>query len=214
MLTWQVLRSIYPTHTYHMEDNPAYRDIVATRNVIAKARRAWCLRSLLARLLGHGIFRLPQVLSLPPRYFGCMVLVGAILKLLARDSQRWRGRARSRRPVPKPTDSNPTLNKTCLPLVCRSWGSRPLSRREENSGLPLTTTRTRAYRSDPLPLPRLSSPKPPGGRSRRHPARHERPICRASDPVSIIFRELSVPRTYIAYRSVCSLRYGACEHAG
>ena len=62
MLTWQVLRSIYPTHTYHMEDNPAYRDIVATRNVIAKARRAWCLRSLLARLLGHGIFRLPQVL--------------------------------------------------------------------------------------------------------------------------------------------------------
>lgn len=152
--------------------------------------------------------------SLPPRYFGCMVLVGAILKLLARDSQRWRGRARSRRPVPKPTDSNPTLNETCLPLVCRSWGSRPLSRREENSGLPLTTTRTRAYRSDPLPLPRLSSPKPPGGRSRRHPARHERPICRASDPVSIIFRELSVPRTYIAYRSVCSLRYGAREHAG
>ncbi len=40
MLTWEVLRSIYPTHTYHMEDNPAYSDIVATRNVIAKASRA------------------------------------------------------------------------------------------------------------------------------------------------------------------------------
>eukprot|EP00903_Cladosiphon_okamuranus_P009173 g8761.t1 len=36
MLTWEVLRSIYPTHTYHMEDNAAYRDIVVTRNLIAK----------------------------------------------------------------------------------------------------------------------------------------------------------------------------------
>lgn len=36
MLTWEVLRSIYPAHTYHLEDNPAYRDIVVTRNVIAK----------------------------------------------------------------------------------------------------------------------------------------------------------------------------------
>lgn len=43
MLTWEVLRSIYPTHTYHMEDNPAYRDIVATRNVIAKA--SWAVSS-------------------------------------------------------------------------------------------------------------------------------------------------------------------------
>lgn len=36
MLTWEVLRSIYPTHTFHIEDNPTYRDIVVTRNVIAK----------------------------------------------------------------------------------------------------------------------------------------------------------------------------------
>lgn len=36
LLTWEVLRSVYPTHTYHMEDNAAYRDIVVTRNVIAK----------------------------------------------------------------------------------------------------------------------------------------------------------------------------------
>lgn len=39
MLTWEVLRSIYPTHTYHMEDNAAYRDIVVTRNLIAKVGR-------------------------------------------------------------------------------------------------------------------------------------------------------------------------------
>lgn len=36
MLTWEVLSSVYPTHTYHMEDNASYRDIVVTRNVIAK----------------------------------------------------------------------------------------------------------------------------------------------------------------------------------
>lgn len=39
MLTWEVLRSIYPTHTFHMEDNPAYKDIVVARNVIAKVGR-------------------------------------------------------------------------------------------------------------------------------------------------------------------------------
>lgn len=36
MLTWEVLRSVYPTHTFHMEDNLVYRDIVATRNIIAQ----------------------------------------------------------------------------------------------------------------------------------------------------------------------------------
>ena len=36
MLTWEVLRSVYPTHTFHMEDNMVYRDIVATRNIIAQ----------------------------------------------------------------------------------------------------------------------------------------------------------------------------------
>lgn len=36
MLTWEVLHNIYPTHTYHMEDNASYRDIIVTRNVIAK----------------------------------------------------------------------------------------------------------------------------------------------------------------------------------
>ena len=40
MLTWEVLRSVYPTHTFHMEDNLVYRDIVATRNIIAQVR--WC----------------------------------------------------------------------------------------------------------------------------------------------------------------------------
>lgn len=36
MFTWEVLHSIYPTHTFHMEDNPAYSDIIDTRNVLAK----------------------------------------------------------------------------------------------------------------------------------------------------------------------------------
>ncbi|CAM9191176.1 unnamed protein product, partial [Discosporangium mesarthrocarpum] len=44
MLTWEVLRDLYNLHTYHIEDNEAYRDIVISRNMIAKARQttAFC----------------------------------------------------------------------------------------------------------------------------------------------------------------------------
>lgn len=51
MLTWEVLHSIYPTHTYHMEDNAAYRDIVVTRNLIAKVGRGVPSGSASARIV-------------------------------------------------------------------------------------------------------------------------------------------------------------------
>ena len=38
LFTWEVLHSINATHTFHIEDNPAYHDIVITRNMIAQVR--------------------------------------------------------------------------------------------------------------------------------------------------------------------------------
>ena len=66
MLTWEVLRSIYPTHTYHMEDNAAYRDIVVTRNLIAKVGRG-ASAALLAQFTvlfacGNGVFLSTRVM--------------------------------------------------------------------------------------------------------------------------------------------------------